>query len=379
MDPEKVEEILRHTRELRAKLQFFGPTALPDPLQRPTWRHERALEIVHGSRASGRGVPASYDDATTRTYVEFLRYVRRLSMQDMGDLGRQMRLSQRYGPLWQAWRLYNEGNEQSSRLLQRHVLEARILSGIGNAEIAQRGLLVPEAVQWYHELFFSVRAGLPQYDWIATAVIGPVIQAGDYPWPTELLLKYFAYMGGSVFLDLILHGVSPEGLAAGVEQGLAGQLDQYIETRLRVQIATYISVSQPRGIEIGDLLAGYKALRELGIREAGAQGNRNIAQESLEVMRQTMKIPLGDEPKLVDGGYLGYTNTKVEPRPAERALLVQGQVPSSLAHYADAEWTLEGQEKVSDNNSQTDQHSDGTPDPQGRGLRTGRKSTRRPS
>src|SRR4051794_4434349 len=113
-----------------------------DPNRTLSWRWERAQAIV----ASRRRLSSRRDDAATTALVHYLRDQERR---------RPARSRSSAGSTWsaidQARRLMQQGGDQRSEL------EARILAGQSDEEIANRLTLPAETITWFEATFFHVR------------------------------------------------------------------------------------------------------------------------------------------------------------------------------------------------------------------------------
>jgi hypothetical protein len=196
-----------------------------NPLRSPCWRCERVLSLAAARPRPRRPSPES-DDEDVRAYFEFLLAWR-------GSLARGAPLEQAgVAPgLAQAHELYHDPDAE-----KRAILEARLVTGESDAEIAAETGLPPALVRWYESLFFNVRDRLRCLPWMVKTIRGPgalptVDHAGEL---TEhgrnVAYKLFAFFGGPVALDALLAAISPRPPGASI----SAWLDDTMRQRVRL-------------------------------------------------------------------------------------------------------------------------------------------------
>ena len=184
-------------------------TTMPrDERRSPAWRWERALAIVEQSARRDR----RKDDAWVGRAVTFLKALARAAARP--DARRPVALDP---PMLGAWRL-RRGEPR-----RRWEVEARLLAGQDDREIAAKVGVDAGAIEAYEALHYSVRDHLAATDWVAFVAIGPRLYLGLDPEDTEIVWKLFAYNGGPHVLDALI--ASPPGGSGGTaaDPGLAGQ------------------------------------------------------------------------------------------------------------------------------------------------------------
>lgn len=203
------------------------------PFRSPNWRSERAKDIASRgkhSRCSKR------DDKFIKEYRAFLvKYNRGGGENKLDNL-----FSSNPG-LYYAHAIYL--SHQSDEKLPL-LVEARILSGQANEQIALMISTIPEAIEYYEKLFFSVRDRRESVDWVMSQIIIPSMAgvpesfSGDPYNYSEYsnyyyssTLKYFAYFGGPVVCDLMIYGTY-----AGGQPKSADDVEDYIESQFMLKI-----------------------------------------------------------------------------------------------------------------------------------------------
>jgi len=86
----------------------------------------------------------------------------------------------------------------------RWAIEARILAGETDAEIAQKLGCEPEVVAAYEAVFFDVREKLPHQEYIVNVVMAEAVTRGLTERQYDLLWKMFGYKGGPHVLDAMI-------------------------------------------------------------------------------------------------------------------------------------------------------------------------------
>ncbi len=159
-----------------------------DPFRRPCWRWDLAGEVASGELLRSRGL----DDAT-KAAVAF----RRCHEQSDACPGRR-----RKGPHDAAvagdLELHESGGPQTWEL------QARLLAGQTNAEIAAQCKLSEETVHMYDRLFFDVRAHRDAWAWICSQVFGGRLRRGFGGDEMGRIWQALAYSGGPIILDAVI-------------------------------------------------------------------------------------------------------------------------------------------------------------------------------
>jgi hypothetical protein len=159
-----------------------------NPLRQPDRHWLRAADLA------ARCEPASgpYDDVWT---ARALRLATALHQAGAGG----QPPSPEMGPYREAHDLYMDKDS-----LRRWEVEARLLAGESDKEIAARCGLTPEAVRCYHGVYFNVRDFLEIDGYILAVVIGPKAHYGLREGDRDVLLKLQAHEFGSAGVDALL-------------------------------------------------------------------------------------------------------------------------------------------------------------------------------
>jgi len=167
-------------------INFISPQS---PLRPPGWRWLRAGYLVD----NGRRLSRCRDDNKVWDAVAFYRALR--SCQD--ERGRA-RLARKMPAFFEAWQVYQQAS------LVRWEVEARLLANEETEAIARKCGLSANAVEVFHDTFFSVRPHLRARDWIMNCVIGPKVHRGLKETDQDELLKLYAFAGGPLVVDSLM-------------------------------------------------------------------------------------------------------------------------------------------------------------------------------
>jgi len=158
------------------------------------------LDAPGGPKRASR----AFDDEHIRKYRSFL-----LRWRQEHSVDNKMRLFPMFPNIYHAQRFHDRHDSEAQA-----VLEARILSGASNSNIAHCVATDPGVVRMYEKLFFNVRDRLDRTDYIRDMVVTPTVRRavsfGDQEILTDekrhAIYKLMAYVGGPQVLDFILIG-----------------------------------------------------------------------------------------------------------------------------------------------------------------------------
>jgi hypothetical protein len=136
-------------------------------------------------------------------------------------------------------------------------VEAHILAGESDAEIASRVGVSESTIKVYEIAFFCVRDRLRARDWIAVRVIGRTFPPGN----DARIWKHFAYHGGPYAFELVL--AVTRGRPFPAEVRATFRIDPpYQEARLRLLVQLNISILRASSFaEIAHLVDVYEKAR----------------------------------------------------------------------------------------------------------------------
>jgi hypothetical protein len=203
---------------MHSEFQKYNPTR---PL---AWRRDRALEILD----SGRHPSRSKDDKCVKAYSRFL-----IREHDASSREERDELFERNPALFDA-----HGFHVHPDVELRGLLEAMIVAGMTDQEIAKRLGCLPETVDWYEKLFFNVRDRLHAEAWMAKVIRGPRhiprlnTDGSLTARGRATAIKLLAHWGGRLILDSAVRSLVPR-LAHGPDSDTSAWFDESLVLRIK--------------------------------------------------------------------------------------------------------------------------------------------------
>lgn len=250
-----------------------------NPLREPAWRDIRVRELL--TRMPKPGQPSRvWDDEHVVAWYRFNKLLARL---DGSPREKKLRELFRLHPeLYYAWFLRTAGDQESSAIVQ-----ARILAGQSDVEIAREFNTLPGAIQAYTRIFFDVRDRLQAQSAILKTVLGPAaLRSGDKtetldPFRTGVCYQLFGYFGGVEALEFLLFGMQhlPVPLNGMEAQEWTRQVAEAAIQRKTAMAAQMMEVTKYNVVRLVELNL---KLKELSLLEANASGgNRDKRLEEI--------------------------------------------------------------------------------------------------
>jgi hypothetical protein len=208
----------------------------------PCWRWNTACQISGSSQAVQ--IP---EDQITQDAVDYLK------SQDEAQ----------YPEIYEACQIFQEDG------LCRAEMEARILAGQSDAEIAVHCDLTQEIVDIYEKLFFSVRHRTTPSDWLLKHTVGPPHFTGFKDHHLRQLWAWFALHGVPEVLDQVIWAYYEE-LEHTDDTGLSIYLHpgSYVHSDLQAMIADCVTPYFPPLYQWDHVfLRYYQFIQELPISE----------------------------------------------------------------------------------------------------------------
>ena len=249
-------------------MKRYNDYRLADPFLLPNWRQERVLRII-SSATPGR--VKRWDDEWILDYRKFFVTYRKSAS------AREELLHTQPG-LYFAQQIHERAQQIPEMAL---ILQARLLTGASDEEIAHQIKTVPETVQWYERIFFNVRDFLEHTDWITRSVLLPasdrfVAATGevasdriDGAMPAvalnpqfDMSLKYFSYFGGAAICDLMISGFLERRQVLSAK-ALASFFDDYFTTQIRRRSAIASRVFEVNKYNVMELFNCHTRLMEI--------------------------------------------------------------------------------------------------------------------
>lgn len=228
------------------------------PFREPKWRLNRVLTLVDHEprplRSSRRR-----DDAYIMAYRKFL-----LKFRTCEDDEARLAMFPAFPGLFYAHLLYYHPDRE-----WRALVEACILAGMPDEEVAAELSTLPETVTWYERIFFNVRDRLDCEIWIIKNLLGrPEERRGgqdgrisDDQW--AMLLKLFGYYGGPAVLKVLLAGFQRRGQRPRSAEEVRDWYDEAAITNIRRQAVAGARTFEVNKYNIMQLLDLHTRLLEL--------------------------------------------------------------------------------------------------------------------
>lgn len=176
------------------------PELRSSPKRAPNWVWLRVLQIDGGGVRANQIRDGQHGFTWIRRALRFKRRYDRAS----GNSDQLYRLLQQDPSLFWAHSLWLEDKAPT-----RWAIEARILAGETDTQIAKRFDIDENVVAAYEAVFFNVRARLDNRDYIVNVVMADAVTRGLTERQYDLLWKLFGYHGGSHVLDAVTSKFSP--------------------------------------------------------------------------------------------------------------------------------------------------------------------------
>jgi hypothetical protein len=197
-----------------------------NPFRSLSWRFERVREIEGGAP------PSRWDDQLIRQYAWFYALLGSGAKIDPAEFDSLL-------PLYEAHRI-------SLDIDLRALLEAYILAGESDEQIARRFDLLPNTVKWFEAMFFHVRDRLEAQTWIVKS-IGATLGSRSAvspdgvltPEQIRLTLRVFGYFGGPRVLDEVWRELQPGASAASLKDETWLSPREKMSIKVRGVIAAY--------------------------------------------------------------------------------------------------------------------------------------------
>lgn len=167
-----------------------------NPLRAPHWRWLRALQVDTGGRRPSRKIDGEAGFFWIRRATRLKRHFDKAA----GRAEPLYALLERDPELFWAHNIWTKDKAPT-----RWAIEARVLAGQSDEEIAFRAATTTEIVSAYVNVFFDVRGVLDRDDYILNVVLADAVSRGVQERHYDLLWKLLAYRGGPHVLDATIN------------------------------------------------------------------------------------------------------------------------------------------------------------------------------
>lgn len=298
-----------------------------DPFRPLNWREERVIELVEAPGGPKRA-SRTFDDEYVRRYRAFL-----IRWRGYRNSEERRRLFPNYPALYHTQRFHERfsGEEQA-------VLEARLLSGASNADIAYECATSPDVVRWYEKLFYNVRDRLDRLDYIRNIVIIPMLRRAASYDDREILTddkrqaiyRMMAYVGGPKVLDFILMGFKREAAPSRMAQ-LVDWMDKSYNNLIRHQGLMTIQAFSFNKYTVMQLLEMCRGVVQSADEAKRAGGAVTEFHSNVQAFLEQVHVNVGREAERgVHRDVLEWEKGKVEPKAEDYYGLAEGESPEDL-------------------------------------------------
>lgn len=163
-----------------------------NPLRAPNWRWLRAVQIDSGGRRASRKIDGAEGFEWVRRAVRLKRHFDKAA----GRPEALYALIERDPNLFWAHNIWTKDKAPT-----RWAIEARVLAGQTDEEIAHRAATSPDIISAYVNVFFDVRGVLDRDDYVLNVILAEAVARGVQERQYDLLWKLLAYRGGPHVLD----------------------------------------------------------------------------------------------------------------------------------------------------------------------------------
>ena len=302
-----------------------------NPHRSPRWRYERIVDLVDKRQAPN---PTRDDSMVVEGYKFVEAWTKAHDAEDEEDVeDRKRRIFMKWPGLFYSYETYLMPDDD----WVGEVIEARILAGQSNEEIADKLCMLPNAIDWYEQLFFNVRDRLKYQDYISRKVIGPLIAAGLQNVASGTTAKYFAYFAGPNVLNYILDGYNAGDARPGQNEDLRPFFEKYVSTNLGARMATSINPLEINKFNFEHLVDIYTKMLDTARRAQQDMGVKTNIEENVNIMLGAIPWSVGKErQEQLDNSKLGdYMGHSVEPRASDMLQIASGEDPLHLAGMMD--------------------------------------------
>ncbi|MEK6233616.1 MAG: hypothetical protein N2C14_02805, partial [Planctomycetales bacterium] len=178
----------------------------------------------------------------------------------------------------------------------RNGIEARILAGQNDQEIAKVVGVTPETVHWYEACYFDVRGRLRHKDWVVSCVIGPIDQNMG-PDSEDKLLKLFGYFAGSKAVDFIAWGGFKGGIPKiASEEELSAWMDANWAETLKMRSAMAAKTFEVNKYNVFELMMTHARIKEIEKSDDTVLGKQTRQEANIAAMLQELPWAVGGKP-----------------------------------------------------------------------------------
>jgi hypothetical protein len=316
-----------------------------NPSLRPEWRFNRVLEMVDRPTANP-GRSTTRDDI----YVKSLRrFILRYRASD-DQQARNVLFNENPGLFW-AFQFYE--HKQDKLDTKATLVEARLLAGQSDEDIATELCTVPEVAEWYEALFFSVRDRLGKHDWVVNEVLYPALTrsleadavreqnksrdqrrtASTFTEPfREATLKFFGYFGGPFVLDFVISRFRRGRMAQSPDE-VASYFDDHFKNQIHHHSATGATTFEVNQNNVMNLFNVHCRIMEIAKSNDSLDNQQDAMHRAVGGFLKEVVFVTGDAGAADVGCARASSNGQCMERPHSRL-----QPPSPSHPTCDLDW-----------------------------------------
>lgn len=254
------------------------------PLRSVRWRWDKAKTLIDSNRRPGRG-----DDRYVHKARSFMLYRKQLEMAETRY--RQQVIFQKFPHFQYAAEIDAEKVAVDLRIS----IQARLLAGQTDEEIAEVVGVHAKCIEAYEAVFYCVRDRLQYRDWVRSQCLLPSLLAnnGKFTAP-ECMAKMFGYWAGPVALEFVLSGHRNDIKVTG-QSDLTRYFDEVAATRLRQRVCASTNDPPITSDNYAAILTACNQFKDLDLRarQLGAAGASNDYESAIVAMMGEAQTLIG--------------------------------------------------------------------------------------
>lgn len=242
-------------------------------------------------------------------------------------------------------------NRHTSRRVAM-LIEARLLAGFTSLEICKECETIPQTIDFYEKIFFNVCDRLHASDWILNHVLTPAIMepplaqvsegvdlVKQYQRPQvgepfyDATLKYFAYFGGKVMCNFMIHGAR-RSIQPHSEEDLLDYLEEEFKHKLYRRTVSSLQTFEINKFNVTELFANFTSIMSIRLNSDSQESQKTAINQNMSRMLKDMPWAVGDKgaENFAGTGVESFDNSSVELRTKDLMELSAGSTDESVRH-----------------------------------------------
>jgi hypothetical protein len=280
----------------------------------PHWRWLRAVEIDGGGKNTSRKI----DGADGFRWIRRALRMKRRYDHFSGDPASFHSLMLRDEDMFWAHAMWADDKSNT-----RWIVEARVLAGESDEDIAQKVGTTPEIIAAYVNVFFDVREKLENKDYIASTVMGDAVSRGLQERQFDLLWKMLAYRGGTHVLNAVLSR-GPETKKPEGADDVGGFFQEFAVNSIKYK-AALASLTVPVNTHTQlALIDSYVKYVEIERKSEDSMKAQNSIIDNIGTMLSSMPFEIGTKVGAGDKKMLPFDKSQIELSGDEMMVIAAG-------------------------------------------------------